>query len=43
MDDKFDDHDGDAFHDDGHDGGDGGDDDDDEQCFILLTISLLDM
>ena len=39
MDDKFDDHDGDAFHDDDHDG----DDDDDEQCFILLTISLLDM
>ena len=38
MDDKFDDHDGDAFHDDDHDG-----DDDDEQCFILLTISLLDM
>ena len=40
MDDKFDDHDGDAFHDDDHDGDD---DDDDEQCFILLTISLLDM
>ena len=42
MDDKFDDHDGDAFHDDDHDGDDD-DDDDDEQCFILLTISLLDM